>query len=331
MTARRAYTVAAVLLAGTVLAGCDPGEPIEVVVPPGATLGTVSDTLSARGLVGWPLLFRGYARVRGDADELKAGHYVLYSAWSWGRILDAITEGRVATMPLTVPEGFRIRQMAPRVAEITGRPVDSVLAEMTDSTAHARYAVPGPGLEGYLFPDTYLFARGVAVAQVLEVMTERYRSLWTVERRARLDSLSLTEREAVTLASIVQAEARRDGEMSLIASVYRNRLDRGWRLEADPTVLYALGGWRPRLLYPAMDSVATHPYNTYTHGGLPPGPIGSPGERAIEAALRPADEPYLYFVAWPDGSHVFSRTLVEHNRARQDAARARESNGAGTR
>lgn len=312
------------------LAACGPGEPTEIVVPEGATLRTVTDTLSARGLVGWPTLFRGFARVRGDADELKAGHYVLSTSWSWARILRTLTEGRVATAPLTVPEGFRLQQIAPRIAEITGLPVDAVLPRLADTMAHRTFEVPGPGLEGYLFPDTYRFARGIDVYEILDAMTDRYRAVWTPERRARLDSLGLTEREAVTLASIIQAEARRDSEMELISSVYHNRLERGWRLEADPTVLYALGGWRARLLYAAMDSVADNPYNTYTHAGLPPGPIGSPGERAIDAALAPAEGPYLYFVARPDGTHIFSRTLVEHNRARLEAAREREANGTGS-
>lgn len=322
--------LAAALVSGAALAGCGPGEPVEVQVPAGATLSTVTDTLTARGLVRWSLLFRTFTRLRGDHDELKAGRYVLDSRASWGEILDALTEGRVATEPVTIPEGFRAAQIAPRIASVTGVPPDSVLARLTRPDAHEDLGVPGPGLEGYLFPDTYRFARGVSVSQVVRAMVSRYRAVWSPERRARLDSLSMSEREAVTLASIVQAEAQREAEMPLISAVYHNRLRRGWRLEADPTVLYALGGWRPRLLYPAMDSVAEHPYNTYTNTGLPPGPIGSPGEAAIDATLNPAEEPFLYFVALPDGSHLFSRTLAEHNRAVREARRAREADGPGT-
>lgn len=320
---------AALFAAALALSACgDPGEPVQVVVPSGATLATVIDTLEARGLVGWPRLFGGYARLRGKADDLKAGEYTLDADASWGEILRALGEGRVATVPLTVPEGFRLTQIAPRIAEVTGLSEDSVLARLLDDSAHAELGVPGPGLEGYLFPDTYHFARGVSVEEVVGTMVARYRAFWTDARRARLDSASMDERAIVTLASIVQSEARVDDEMELISSVYHNRLERGWRLEADPTVLYALGGWRPRLLYAAMDSVAENPYNTYTHTGLPPGPIGSPGERALDAALDPAEAPYMFFVAWPDGSHVFSRTLAEHNRAVAEAARARDANAA---
>jgi UPF0755 protein len=174
--------------------------------------------------------------------------------------------------------------------------------------------VPGPTLEGYLFPDTYRFAEGVAPVQVAAEMVRHYRAVWDSARRAALDSIGMDERQVVTLASIIQAEARYDDEMPLISAVYHNRLRRGMRLQADPTVQYALESRKKRLLYADIDSVATHPYNTYTHAGLPPGPIGSPGLAAIDAALHPAPVPYLYFVAGQNGHHEFSRTLVEHNR-----------------
>jgi UPF0755 protein len=151
-------------------------------------------------------------------------------------------------------------------------------------------------------------------------MTERYHEVWTPERRTRLREMDMTEREIVTIASIVQAEARRSEEMPRIAGVYHNRLELGWLLEADPTVLYALGGYRERLLYAAIDSVADNPYNTYRQGGLPPGPIGAPGEAAIDAALHPTGD-FLFFVARPDGTHVFTRSLAEHNQARADIRR----------
>ena len=185
--------------------------------------------------------------------------------------------------------------------------------------------MPGPGLEGYLFPDTYRFAEGIRIETVIATMTEAYRNYWTPQRRDQLEASGLTESELVTLASIIQAEAVFTSEMPTISSVYHNRLRIGMLLQADPTVLYALGGHRPRLLYAAMDSVADHPYNTYTHAGLPPGPIGAPGAAALDAALAPADTDYLYFVARRNGEHVFTRTLREHNNARLQVRR--ESSG----
>ncbi|MGB5676035.1 MAG: endolytic transglycosylase MltG, partial [Gemmatimonadota bacterium] len=139
---------------------------------------------------------------------------------------------------------------------------------------------------------------------------------WTPERRARLDSLSLDERGLVTLASIVEEEARVGEERPIIAGVYTNRLEIGMLLQADPTVQYALGEPKARLLFADIDRVADDPYNTYTHTGLPPGPIASPGAASLDAALYPADVPYLFFVARPDGSHEFTRTNREHVNAR---------------
>jgi UPF0755 protein len=325
VTRRFAALAAAALLMAC--GGSAPGDPVEIQVPRGATFSTVVDTLHHRGIVGWPRLFRVYARLRGDDERVKAGRYALAPGRSWSTLLDDLTTGKVVTEPLTIPEGFRLTQIAPRVSALTGLAEDSVLGALGAPGADTVYGVPGPGLEGYLFPDTYLFAAGVPLDTVIRTMTRRYVRTWTPERRARLDSLGLSEQEAMTLASIVQAEARHPEEMPRIASVYLNRLQRGWLLQADPTVLYALGAPRERLLFAAIDSVADDPYNTYTQAGLPPGPIGAPGEAAIDAVLHPAGEPFLYFVAWPDGSHHFSRTLAEHNRAVAEARRERARDG----
>lgn len=292
-------------------------------VPRGATFRTVVDTLEARGLVHHPGLFRIWARLRGEERSVRAGRYTLPSDAGWNHILDVLVAGRVETEAVTIPEGFTLRRIAPRVAGVTGLPTDSVARALRSEGWVRRLGVPGPTLEGYLFPETYRFAQGASLREVVGTMVEAYRAYWTPARRARADSLEMTEREVVTLASIVQAEARMAAEMDTIAAVYHNRLERGYLLQADPTVLYALGGPRERLLYAAMDSVAGHPYNTYTYPGLPPGPIGSPGRRALEATLRPARTDYLYFVARPDGTHIFSHTLTEHNRAVARARRLR--------
>ena len=305
------------------------GPERRVVVPQGASLAQVVDSLAARGVVRGAGLFELYARTRGAAPRIKAGHYAMPAPSSWTSVLRRLTRGEVLTEPLTVPEGFTLAQIAPRIAELSGVPSDSVAAALARPGLEDGLGVPGPGVEGYLFPDTYLFASGVPVETVVATMAARYRSVWTPERRARLEEIGLSEQEAVTLASIVQAEARRVDEMPRIAGVYHNRLELGWLLQADPTVLYALGGYRERLLFAAIDSVADNPYNTYAFAGLPPGPIGSPGEAAIDAALQPDEHDFLYFVAWPDGSHVFTRSLAEHNQAIASARRARQGDGTG--
>ena len=303
-----------------------PGAPVELTVPEGATLTEVADTLSARGVIRARPLFVLFARALRSDRDIKAGPYLLRERMSWTGALGALTRGEVLTERLTIPEGYTLAQIAVLVAQLSNSPIEWVDAVLATPGLDAELGVPGPGLEGYLFPDTYYFAFGVGPRTQFEAMVARYKNVWTPERRARLDSLDMTEAELVTLASIVQAEARRSEEMPRIAGVYHNRLRLGMLLQADPTVLYALGGYRARLLFAAIDSVADHPYNTYTQGGLPPGPIGSPGEQAIDAALNPTGDA-LYFVAWPDGTHVFTRTLAEHNQA---VSRARAAGDTGS-
>jgi len=298
-----------------------PSDTIRFTIPTGAGFGQVTDTLVAHELVRLPTLFRGFARLRGDDTAVRAGRYEVPADIGWGALLDHLVAGRVVTEPMTIPEGFTLRQIASRVARFAEADTASVYRELLADDAHETWGVPGPGLEGYLFPDTYLFAPGVSVDRIVQTLVDRYHSLWTDERRARAASTGMSEREVATLASIVQAEALHTSEMPTIAGVFLNRLRIGMPLQADPTVQYALGERRSRLLYADIDSVADDPYNTYTWPGLPPGPIGSPGQDAIEAVLNPAEVPYLYFVARPDGSHIFTSSLDEHNRARVEARR----------
>jgi UPF0755 protein len=326
----RGFRVARSLLLGFALTAnaCGretPGEPVRFTVPRGATLRTVADSLAARGFIAEKTrpLFRAYARLRGADRAVRAGLYELRTGASWNALLEDLTQGKAITERMTIPEGFALRQIAPRIAAVAGISPDSALAVLLRSNALVdSVQVPGPNLEGYLFPDTYLFEPGTPIDRVIASMVKRYQSFWTPERRQRLAELGMTEREVVTLASIIQAEALWSSEMPVISGVYHNRLRVGFPLQADPTVLYALGGPRERLLYAAIDSVADSPYNTYRRAGLPPGPIGSPGELALDAALQPADTPHFYFVAGPDGRHVFTTTLAEHNVAKARARRA---------
>jgi len=299
----------------------DTGTSVVITVPAGASFRQVTDSLAAQGLVSTPKLFRGWARFRGDDARVRAGQYEISEGASWGEILDLLVSGRVVTQPLTLPEGWTLRQIAARLAGFTELSEAEVLAVLLAEGAEERWGIPGPGLEGYLFPDTYRFAPGVSLESMVETLVRRYRSVWTEERRARAEALGMTEQQVMTLASIVQAEARHFHEMPRISAVFHNRLRIGYLLQADPTVQYALGERRSRLLYRDIDAVADHPYNTYRQRGLPPGPIGTAGEAAIDATLWPEEAPYLYFVARPDGTHIFTRTLVEHNRARVEARR----------
>ena len=322
----RIWAVGALVI---VTVACEAGgpapDPIEITVPDGASMTVVIDTLATRGIVGQPRLFGLYARLKKADRQVRSGRYALVPGEDWSAILITLTEGRILTVPLTIPEGLTLPQIAERIAPVSGVPAEAVLELIEGDSAHLEHGVPGPGLEGYLFPETYRFAEDTPAARIVVTLTSAYREFWNDSTRARLDSIALTEREATTLASIIQAEARRSEEMPLISSVYHNRLRRGWLLQADPTVIYALGGHRERLLFAAIDSVADHPYNTYTQPGLPPGPIGAPGRAALEAALYPDEAEFMYFVATPGGTHVFTRTLAEHNRAAARARRAWDS------
>jgi len=309
-----------------VTASCDgggspAGDPILVRIPPGASLTAVADTLAAHGIITNADRFTLFVRVRGDAERIQAGAYTFRQGTEWGEIAADLTAGHVFTERFTIPEGFTLVQIAERIAVVTESQEADVRAILEAPDAPDRFGVPGPTLEGFLFPETYTITPGVEISEVVELMTRQYRSFWTPERTEALQLLGMTELELVTLASIVQAEARASEELPIIASVYHNRLRIGMPLQADPTVIYALGGPRTRLLFAAMDSVADSPYNTYTHAGLPPGPIGSPGAAAVEATLNPVESEFLYFVAHPDGTHLFSRSLAEHNRARQTTDR----------
>ncbi len=297
-------------------AAAEPTDSVRVDVPAGASALAIGNELRDAGLVRTPRGFALYVRLRGAQSDLKSGQYSIPSSAGWADILEQLRRGQVLTEAVTIPEGWTLREIAPRLAEVSGVTADSVLALARSPDLTHRLGVPGPTLEGYLLPETYRFAEGVDPETVLQVMAVAYRDFWTPERRALADSLGLDERELVTLASIVEEEARHPEERSLIASVYLNRLRIGMLLQADPTVQYALGAPRERLLYRDIDSVAGNPYNTYTHPGLPPGPISSPGAATLDATLRPEQADYLYFVARPDGFHVFTRSSREHINAK---------------
>lgn len=308
------------------------GKPVRVRVRPGAPFSEVADSLSAKGIIEFEPVFRLYARLTRSENAVKAGTYAFQPGTPWDEILEAMREGRVLTAKLIVPEGWNLRGIAARMAAISTLSADSILEQLVDTAVVGRFGVPGPTLEGYLYPATYTFPLDLPVDSMARRMVRRYRQAWTPRMRALADSIGMSEREVVTLASIVEKEAKRREEMPLIAAVYRNRLRIGMPLQADPTVQYALGSHQSRLLYEHIDEVAENPYNTYRIRGLPPGPIASPSAMAMQAVLIPADVEYLYFVARPDGSHVFTRSLAEHNRAKatiRGAIRAAAGDAAG--
>lgn len=324
MTKRFNACLLVTLVAGA-CGGNPTGKELPVQVPGGAAFSQVADSLHDRGIIDFKPGFMVYARVTGAASKVRPGTYGFRQGEAWKDILDDLKNGRVLTAKLVIPEGRSTPDIAARIAAITGADSATVLELLLSDSAPAKYGVPGPSLEGYLYPATYEFPLNVAPDSVISRVVGSYRKIWTPARQARADSLNLTEREVITLAAIVEKEARKRDEMPTISSVYHNRLRIGMPLQADPTVQYALGTHRARLLYSDIRAVESNPYNTYQIRGLPPGPIGSPSTMGIDATLYPADTKYLYFVARADGSHVFTTSLAEHNRAKRQVRLERQS------
>ncbi|HET8650791.1 MAG TPA: endolytic transglycosylase MltG, partial [Gemmatimonadales bacterium] len=288
----------------------------QVTVPAGASVSQVADSLAAHHLISSRLWFRLLARLSGADRSIHAGVYQFDHGTSTSAILDALRAGRVAAVKFTVPEGLTIGQIADLAQERLGVPVDSFETAATDSALADSLGLSGPTLEGFLHPDTYFVPRGISAGELVRLMTHEFDRRWLPDWTAQLDSIGLTRRQVVTLASIVEGEARVDSERPIIAGVYLNRLRIGMPLQADPTVQYALeqstGHRKPRLY--EKDYLTPSAYNTYLNPGLPPGPVNSPGVASIEAVLHPAPVPWLYFVADSDGHHLFARNYHDHLR-----------------
>lgn len=313
-----------VLLAGAVMAcgGQHPvGEPVTVTIPRGATFDAAVESLAAKGIVARTASFRLYARLRGLPGSLKSGTYTFSPDASWNDVVGALKRGRGAEVRFTVPEGLMLAEVAGLAAAQLRIPRDSFLAAARDLERLAELGILAGSVEGYLYPTTYVLPVGVQARDLVRLMTREFAAHWRPEWNGRLDTLELTRHQLVTLASIVQAEMRYRPDGPFIAAVYHNRLRHRMPLQADPTVIYAHGR-RLRRVFEKQLQIRS-PYNTYLHPGLPPGPISQPGELSLEAALYPAAVPFLYFVAQPDGKHVFSATYREHLEAIQQVRAGR--------
>jgi len=289
------------------------GAPTRVIVPRGATFSQATDSLAKARLVGWPRMFRLYGRVMGGDRNIKPGTYLLKPGTPWKDIVSALNGGHGLVNTITIIEGWDLTQITPALARTLKVPADSVRAAMRDTALLARLDAPTKTLEGYVFPDTYAFPLGTTARQAVREMVYSFERRWKPEWDSSLTELKINRNDLVTMASIVEREARVPEERPVIAGVYYNRLRRGMLLQADPTIQFALGHHVGRVLY--KDLEIESPYNTYIHKGLPPGPIGSPGMASLAAAAHPAKVPYLYFVATRDGHHEFRMTLAEHTNA----------------
>jgi UPF0755 protein len=318
---------AAVLAAATVfILGCrgkGTADIARATIPQRSTLRVAAESLSRAGLIKSPTFFRLYAKVRGGDRQVRAGTYELRKDLGYGGIYDAITGGKGLVRTVTIPEGFSVSQVVRAVAtKLQVRP-ESVEAAVRDTALRRRLDVPAATLDGYLFPDTYTLPEGASAREAVRLMVRRFEQVWTPQWTARLDTIGLSRNDVMTLASIVEKEAKLPEERPVIAGVYMNRLRQGMLLQADPTVQYALPQHQTRLLFKHLRVKSD--YNTYIKKGLPPGPIASPGKPSIVAALYPAQVPYKFFVAFPDGHHEFRATQAQHDAIVRVARKAWEA------
>jgi UPF0755 protein len=288
--------------------------PVDVRIPPGSDVRRIARILADAGAVSSPTAFLVAARLAGFDRRLRPGDYRLEPGQTLPALLRTLLEGRSRTAAVTIPEGWRLDQIADRLAaaEVCGR--EPFLAAARDPGLLVRLGIPGPSAEGFLFPETYAFGLPTPAPEVVRTMHRQFAKVWA-ELTAAGPAPELEPLAAVTLASIVERETGAAIERPLVAAVFLNRLRIGMPLQADPTVIYGIAGFDGNLH--RRDLATPGPYNTYVNRGLPPGPIASPGRESLEAVLHPAPVDYLYFVARADGTHQFSRTLAEHNRAVQ--------------
>ena len=301
------------------------GKSVRVTVPPGASLGVAAESLARAGVIGSPRLFRVYAFIRHDDRDIKPGTYMLHRNSGYSFALDAIRSGKGLVHTVTIPEGYSLAQIITLFNARLGVPIDSLEVAVRDTGLLHRLDIPTPTIEGYVFPDTYIFPEQTTARAAIAAGVRRFEQVWQPEWTARLDTIGLSRHDVLALASIVEKEARLPEERPVIAAVYMNRLRDHMLLQADPTVQYALPEHQSRVLYKHLEVESA--YNTYKHPGLPPGPIASPGRASIIAALYPTNVPYKYFVALPDGHHEFRSDFASHETARRLARKAWDSLG----
>lgn len=284
-----------------------------VTVMPGENFISLADMLKRKGIITDTRKFKLLAIIRRDDKNLKAGEYPLSASMTPGQVLDVLVDGKTFLYRLTVPEGFNIEQIAAVVAETGLGAADDFATLCMDADFTASIGIGAQTLEGYLFPDTYYFPKGVQAETIIGKMVARFKEQFSPAWRQRSEELNMSVHEIVTLASIIEKETGEPSERPVIASVFHNRLKKRMRLESDPTVIYGITDFDGNIKRTHLTTLT--PYNTYKIKGLPPGPIANPGRAAIEAALYPAQTDYLFFVSKKDNTHHFSKTIQEHNAA----------------
>ena len=291
---------------------------VRFVVPPGATFHEVADTLHRAGLIDSVTVFDLYARYKHLDRNVQAGAYELSRNLNMIQILEALQTAIPEEIFVTIPEGYTIKKTAAQLDQggvIKGSDYTATAVAGQFNYDFLKDLPPGTSLEGFLFPDTYLIPRSGTAKQLITLQLDNFNKHWTDTRKAQAGQRRLNALQIVTIASMIEREARFDNDRPLVASVIYNRLQAGWMLDIDATVLYAKGVWQSFVTLD--DRKINSPYNTYLHTGLPPGPIANPGIKAIDATLQPAQTGYFFYLSDPQGHNHYARTSEEFDQLKK--------------
>jgi UPF0755 protein len=290
------------------------GQQVMVIqLPPGTPLSRIARQLEQGGIISSATGFTLYSQLKGSQSRLQAGAYQVSDGLAPAEILRRMIAGEVYVERFAVPEGYSIHQVAHLLEGRGIMPGEDFLAACSDRALLAEFGITAATAEGYLLPSTYDLPPGIGPEETVRRMLRAFFRIYDERFASRPAPVRLSRHQLVTLASLVEKEARVPAERPLIASVFLNRLQRRMPLQSDPTAVYGIRAFGGTVT--AADVRRRTPYNTYLIRGLPPGPIGNPGADALEAVLQAPSTGYLYFVARQDGTHFFSRTLDEHNKA----------------
>jgi UPF0755 protein len=286
---------------------------ITVQIPKGSSFSKIADILSKAGLINHKFAFSLYARMKGAPRHIRAGEYELTSAMPPTVILDKLIRGEIKGYRIPIPEGFDMRQVAYTLSQQKLIDEKKFLRLCADKAFVSSLGVKSNTVEGFLFPETYILTKSMDEKEIISLMVEQLWKKITPEMKKRAEELGFTLEQIMTIASMIEKEAKVKQEKPLVAAVFYNRLKIPMRLQSDPTAVYGISGFEGPITREHLRKIT--PFNTYRIDGLPPGPIANPGIDSIMAALYPASVPYLYFVSKNDGSHQFSRHLSHHNAA----------------
>jgi UPF0755 protein len=286
----------------------------EIQVEEGMSFKAISGVLQKEGIIRYRIYFEILGRLEGISRKVRIGYYGLNTNMTMWEVLDALRNGKIIEYQVVVPEGYNLYQIGWTLANTPLISNPNLFINLVKKKEYVRsLGIEADTLEGYLFPDTYYLPKGIKIEDIPKRMVMRYKAVFVDSYRNRAKEIGFSEHEIITLASIIEKEAKITSERKLIAAVYLNRLKKGMKLQADPTAVYGTKAWITKVT--KQDLKRQSPYNTYLHKGLPPGPIANPGQGAILAALYPDKADYLFFVAQGDGSHYFSKDFDEHEKA----------------